>query len=99
MTELGLPPPALGVKVNVAATLALPATRSPAAMSKEIEVTLCDSVEWNKMKAIFKRARYFMTSALSLRSVGLDAGIAQFAANLKPTWIPHLEAAIGISSR
>ncbi len=39
MTELGLPPPALGVKANVAATLALPATRSPAAISNEIEVT------------------------------------------------------------
>ena len=39
MTELGLPPPALGVKANVAATLVLPATRSPAAMSNEIEVT------------------------------------------------------------
>ena len=39
MTELGPPPPALGVKANVAATLVLPATRSPAAMSNEIEVT------------------------------------------------------------
>ena len=39
MTELGLPPPALGVKANVAATLVLPATRSPAAMPNEIEVT------------------------------------------------------------
>ena len=39
MTELGLPPPALVVKANVAATLVLPATRSPAAMSNEIEVT------------------------------------------------------------
>ena len=39
MTELGLPPPTLGVKANVAATLALPATRSPAAMSNEIKVT------------------------------------------------------------
>ena len=39
MTELGPPPPALGVKANVAATLALPATRSPAAMPNEIEVT------------------------------------------------------------
>ena len=39
MTELGLPPPALVVKANVAATLPLPATRSPAAMSNEIEVT------------------------------------------------------------
>ena len=36
MTELGLPPPALGLKKNVAATLVLPATRSPAAMSNEI---------------------------------------------------------------
>ena len=39
MTELGLPPPALGVKANVAATLVLPATRTSAAMSNEIEVT------------------------------------------------------------
>ena len=39
MTELGLPPPALVVKANVAVTLVLPATRSPAAMSNEIEVT------------------------------------------------------------
>ena len=39
MTELGLPPPALVVKANVAATLVLPATRSPAAMPNEIEVT------------------------------------------------------------
>ena len=39
MTELGPPPPALGVKANVAATSALPATRSPAAMPNEIEVT------------------------------------------------------------
>ena len=39
MTETGLPPPALVVKANVAVTLALPATRSPAAMSNEIEVT------------------------------------------------------------
>ena len=39
MTELGLPPPALVVKANVAATLVLPATRTPAAMSNEIEVT------------------------------------------------------------
>ena len=39
MTELGLPPPSLVVKANVAATLVLPATRTPAAMSNEIEVT------------------------------------------------------------
>ena len=39
MTELGPPPPALGVKANVAATLALPAMRTPAAMPNEIEVT------------------------------------------------------------
>ncbi len=39
MTELGLPPPALGVKANVAATLVLPATRSPAAMSNDATVT------------------------------------------------------------
>ena len=39
MTELGLPPPAVGVKANVAATLVLPATRSPAVMSNDIEVT------------------------------------------------------------
>ena len=39
MTELGLPPPALVVKANVAVTLGLPATRSPAAMPNEIEVT------------------------------------------------------------
>ena len=39
MTELGLPPPALVVKANVAAALVLPATRTPAAMSNEIEVT------------------------------------------------------------
>ena len=39
MTELGLPPPALVVKANVAVTLVLPATRSPAAMSNEMEVT------------------------------------------------------------
>ena len=39
MTETGLPPPALVVKANVAVTLVLPATRSPAAMSNEIEVT------------------------------------------------------------
>ena len=38
MTELGPPPPALGVKANVAAT-ALFATRSPSTMSNEIEVT------------------------------------------------------------
>ena len=38
MTELGLPPPALVVKANVAAT-ALFATRSPSTMSNEIEVT------------------------------------------------------------
>ena len=39
MTELGPPPPALGLKANVAATLVLPVTRSPAAMSNDIEVT------------------------------------------------------------
>ena len=39
MTELGPPPPALVVKANVAATSALPAIRSPAAMPNEIEVT------------------------------------------------------------
>ena len=39
MTELGPAPPALGVKANVAATLVLPATRSPAAMSNEVTVT------------------------------------------------------------
>jgi hypothetical protein len=39
VTELGPPPPALVVKVNVAATPVLPATRSPAAMPNEIEVT------------------------------------------------------------
>ena len=39
MTETGLPPPALVVKEKVAATLVLPATRSPAAMPNEIEVT------------------------------------------------------------
>ena len=38
MTKLGLPPPALVVKANVAAT-ALFATRSPSTMSNEIEVT------------------------------------------------------------
>ena len=39
MTELGPPPPALGVKANVAATLALFATRSEAAMSNVVTVT------------------------------------------------------------
>ena len=39
MTKLGLPPPALGVKANVAATLVLPATRTSAAMTNEIKVT------------------------------------------------------------
>ena len=39
MTELGPSPPALVVKTNVAATLALPATRSPAAMSNEMKST------------------------------------------------------------
>ena len=39
MTETGLPPPALVVKAKVAATLVLPATRSPAAMPNEMEVT------------------------------------------------------------
>jgi hypothetical protein len=39
VTELGPPPPALVVKANVAATSALPAIRSPAAMPNEIEVT------------------------------------------------------------
>ena len=39
MTKLGLPPPAVGLKANVAATLVLPATRTSAAMSNEIEVT------------------------------------------------------------
>ena len=39
MTELGLPPPALGVKANVAATLVLPATRSPAAIANVTDVT------------------------------------------------------------
>ena len=39
MTETGLPPPALVVKANVAVTLALPATRSPAAMSNEMKST------------------------------------------------------------
>ena len=38
MTELGLPPPALVVKANVAATAPF-ATRSPSTMSNEIEVT------------------------------------------------------------
>ena len=40
MTELGPPPPALGVKANVAATLALFATRSEAAMSNVATVTV-----------------------------------------------------------
>ena len=39
MTKLGLPPPALGLKAKVAATLVLPATRSPAAMPNEIKET------------------------------------------------------------
>ena len=39
MTKLGLPPPALGLKANVAETLALPATRSLSAMANEIKVT------------------------------------------------------------
>ena len=39
MTKLGLPPPALGVKANVAATLVLPATRTPAAMPNEMKET------------------------------------------------------------
>ena len=39
MTLDGPPPPALGVKVNVAATPALPATRSPAAMMNVTLVT------------------------------------------------------------
>ena len=39
MTLAGPAPPAVGVKANVAATLVLPATRSPAAMSNEMEVT------------------------------------------------------------
>ena len=38
MTKLGLPPPALVVKANVAATAPF-ATRSPSTMSNEIEVT------------------------------------------------------------
>ncbi len=39
MTDDGPAPPALGVNENVAATLVLFATRSPAAMPNEIEVT------------------------------------------------------------
>ncbi len=39
MTDLGPPPPALVVKANVAVTLALFATRSPAAMSNVVTVT------------------------------------------------------------
>ena len=39
MTKLGPPPPALVVKANVAATLALFATRSEAAMSNVVTVT------------------------------------------------------------
>jgi hypothetical protein len=39
VTSWGPAPPALGVKANVAATPALPATRSPAAMPNETEVT------------------------------------------------------------
>ena len=39
MTETALPPPALVVKANVAATLALFATRSEAAMSNVVTVT------------------------------------------------------------
>ena len=39
MTNEGPAPPALGVKVNVASTPALPATRSPDAMLKATEVT------------------------------------------------------------
>ena len=39
MTELGLPPPALVVKTNVAGTLALFATRSEAGMENDVIVT------------------------------------------------------------
>jgi hypothetical protein len=39
VTLAGPAPPAVGVKANVAATLVLPAMRSPAAMPNEIEVT------------------------------------------------------------
>ena len=39
MTELGPPPPALGLKANVAATLDLFATRSPVAMTNEMKST------------------------------------------------------------
>ena len=39
MTLAGPAPPAVGVKVNVAATLVLPATRSPAAMPNEMKET------------------------------------------------------------
>jgi hypothetical protein len=39
VTKEGPAPPALGVKVNVASTPALPATRSPDAMLKVTEVT------------------------------------------------------------
>ncbi len=59
MTELGPPPPALGVRANVAATLALPATRSPAAMPNEIEVTappitpLDTALEGNRSTLVF----------------------------------------------
>ena len=39
MTELGPPPPALGLKANVAATLDLFATRSEVAMTNEMKST------------------------------------------------------------
>ena len=39
MTKLGLPPPAVGLKANVAATLDLFATRSPVAMTNEMKST------------------------------------------------------------
>jgi hypothetical protein len=39
VTVVGLAPPAVGVKVNVAATPALDATRSAAAMAKETAET------------------------------------------------------------
>ena len=45
MTKDGPAPPALGVKVNVASTLTLPATRSEAATLNVTELTTCPLAE------------------------------------------------------
>ena len=72
MTNEGPAPPALGVKVNVASTPALPATRSPDAMLKATEFTLVCTVCKNVSNNIAAIIANFIASWFSVWFLGFE---------------------------